>query len=407
MNFKEIILFQLKSTGKSLGIELRNYIKEIKETLTEYSKQAYSKARMKIKYEGYIELNDAMLKEYYNNEYKTYKLYRLLGEDGSDIHLQHGEEIRKEFGSINKNKDMVNASKSTVVYDLLNHLVIDSKLNRHSVSERECALEQLKKIKEEGKQKKDILVADRGFPSLEMFIELEKMGYDFVIRYSGNNFLRETISLVNSSENDKTIEISLRSGSRREENKAIKAHLRQGYSETIRLRILKIELPKGTTEYLITSLIDKEEFEIEDFKLIYNYRWNEETYFDFQKNVMHIEDFTGKTVESIKQDYYSRILVGNLHSMIVADAQKEVDEEIKNKPKLKYKKYKINKNITFGLMKESIYNLLNEDNNNWQKEYEALVQEAKKFTIAVRENRSYPRKRKGSLKYPLNKKRAF
>lgn len=407
MNFKEIILFQLKSTGKSLGIELRNYIKEIKETITEYSKQAYSKARMKIKYEGYIELNDAMLKEYYNNEYKKYKGYRLLGEDGSDIQMHHGEEIRKEFGSINKNEAMVNASKSTVVYDLLNHLVIDAKLNRHSVSERGCAIEQLKKIKEDSKQKKDIIVADRGFPSLEMFIELEKTGYDFVIRYNGNNFLRETISLVNSSENDKTIEISLRYGNRSKENKAIKGILRQGHSETIILRIIKIELPKGTTEYLITSLIDKEVFEIEDFKCIYNYRWNEETYFDFQKNVMHIEDFSGKTVESIKQDYYSRILVGNLHSMIIAEAQDAVDKEKKNKPKLKYKKYKVNKNITFGLMKESIYNLLNEDNNNWQKEYESLVQEAKKHTIAVRENRSYPRKKKGNLKYPINIKRAF
>ena len=79
LGFVDIILFQISSASKSLGVELHKYLRSSKIRETAYSKQAYSKARMKIKHSGYIELNNSLLEEYYNSEdYKTYKGYRLL-----------------------------------------------------------------------------------------------------------------------------------------------------------------------------------------------------------------------------------------------------------------------------------------------------------------------------------------
>jgi len=96
----------LWNTSKTLSIEIKRFLKEIKLKEVNYSKQAYSKARMKIKHSGYIELNDALLDEYYSDgEYKKYKGYRLLGIDGTEIELQHGEEINKEFGAVFTNRD--------------------------------------------------------------------------------------------------------------------------------------------------------------------------------------------------------------------------------------------------------------------------------------------------------------
>ncbi len=359
---------------------------------------------MKIKHSGYIELNDALLDEFYSDgEYKKYKGYRLLGIDGTEIELQHGEEIKKEFGGIFKSKETINASKSIVVYDLLNELVLDSELNMYNSSERKSAIEQLKRIRKEGKQRRDIIVSDRGFPSLELFNELLTEGYDFVIRYNGNEFLKETRPLIESDKEEMEIEIPLREGNKRRENKSIKEQLQKGYPERITLRIIRIKLSEKVTEYLITSLLS--EFGIDDFKKIYNLRWNEEVYFDFQKNVMEVEKFSGKTVESVKQDYYSRVLVGNLHNLIVSEAQEEIDEETKSNDKLKYDHYKINKNLSYGLLKDSIMKLLT--SKKWKKEYNRLIQEAKKHKIAVIKNRSFSRKKKGNLKYPMNKKRAI
>jgi len=406
LGFVGIILFQISTASKTLSVELSKYLTSKKISATEYSKQAYSKGRMKIKHTCYIELNDSLLEEYYKSEdYKSYKDYRLLGIDGSEIELQHGASIYKEFGRVFTNRESINASKSVVIYDLLNELVIDSELNIYNSSERASALKQFKRMQTEGKSRKDIIVADRGFPSLEVFSELLSMGYDFVIRYSGHNFLRETLALVESKENDLEIEISLKSFYQRKRSPRIKELLSKGYPDKIKLRVVKLTLSNGVKEYLITSILDKNEFTIEDFNEIYNLRWNEEVYFDFQKNIMEIENFTGKSVETIKQDYYCTILVGNLHSLIIADAQEEVDKETKKNKKLKHQKYKINKSVTFGIMKEQIYDLLTA--KRWKKQFSLLVKEAKKYKIPVIKNRSFPREKKGNLKYPITRKRAM
>ena len=361
---------------------------------------------MKITHTGYIELNDTVLEEYYRVEdYKTYKGYRLLAVDGSEIELQHGEAIREEFGRVFLNKESINAAKSVVVYDLLNELVIDAKLNPYNSSERASAVRQLRRIKTEGKARKDIVVADRGFPSLELFMELLLMDYDFVMRYSKRNFVKETQALLKSKENDLEIEVSLSDFNKRKKNPRIKELLDEGFPEKLKLRIVKVKLPNGEDEYLITSVLDKKKLTVEDLGEIYNLRWNEELYFDFQKNIMEVENFTGKSVETIKQDYYCAILVGNLHTLIIEDAQEEVDKETKKNKKLKYEKYKINKRVTYGLMKDRIYDLLMA--RSWKKEYKRLVKEAKRYKIPVIKNRSFPVEKKGNLKYPITKKGAL
>ncbi|MCL5029290.1 MAG: hypothetical protein M1480_09780 [Bacteroidetes bacterium] len=183
--------------------------------------------------------------------------------------------------------------------------------------------------------------------------------------------------------------------------------LSQGIAETIKVRILRIELSNGVKEYLITSLTDKEKFSQEDFKEIYSQRWNQEVYYDFQKNVIEVENFSGKTVESILQDYHSRVLVGNIHSMILTEAEEQIEKEVKENPKLKYAEYKSNRAVTYGLMKNRIYKMLDEENTSWEKEYDELVMMAKKYKIPVRRNRKYPRRKKGNLKYPINKKKVI
>ena len=121
--------------------------------------------------------------------------------------------------------------------------------------------------------------------------------------------------LTDEKENDLEIEISLKEGNKRRENPHIKELLKNRYPEKINLRIVKLTLPNGKKEYLITSILDNKNFTLEDFNKIYNLRWNQEVYFDFQKNIMEVENFSGKSVETIKQDYYSIVLVGNLHSL--------------------------------------------------------------------------------------------
>jgi len=75
-----------------------------------------------------------LLEKYYSSKYRTHKGYRLLGVDGSKIELPIGYLIEEEFGKINNDERTINASKSIVVYDLLNALLIDSELAKYNIS---------------------------------------------------------------------------------------------------------------------------------------------------------------------------------------------------------------------------------------------------------------------------------
>jgi hypothetical protein len=367
-----------------------------------YSKQAYSKARMKVKHEGYIEMNNALLEIYYADKYKQFKGYRLIGIDGSGIELPHGEEVTEAFGKQNNQEKLINYAWSSVAYDLLNEMTIDAALNKSGTSERRAAIEQLKKIKREGKQKKDIIVTDRGYPSLELFAEMISMGYDFVIRYSEHTFMKEAKEFRDSKEKETIINVSLKDRQKQSGKEEIWEELEKRGIENIKLRLLKFKLKTGQMEYIVTSILDSKEITISDIKKIYNIRWNEEGYFKYIKYTLECENFSGKLPETIRQDYHSRILVGNIHSMIIKEGQKLLDEEVKKNKELKYKKYKINKNVTYGLFRNRIFGLLEKENVEWERQYDELVRQMPLHKIAVKPDRSFIRKTKGTLKFPTN-----
>ncbi len=398
----ELIKFQLHGGARSLSVEVDGLLSKIGKEDTGYTKQAYSQARMKIKHEGYIRINDKLLEEYYADAPRLFKGYRLLGVDGSGIELPYGDEIKKEFGKLNKQEESINYSMSIVVYDLLNELTIDASLNKSTISERELAIERFKKIKEEGKQGKDIIVGDRGYPSRELFAELLLMGYDFIIRYSKEAFIKEAEEFANSKDQETIINLSVSECEKRAGKKVIWNILREKAIENMQIRLVKIRLKNGQMEYIATSISDSKEITIADIKKIYNLRWKEEGYFKFIKHTLECENFSGRVPETIRQDYYSRIVVGNLHSMLIKEAQELLNKEVKRNKKLKYKEYKINKNVTYGLFRNRIFGLMEKENTEWESEYDELVRQMPLHKIAVIPNRSFPRKTMGSLKYPTN-----
>ena len=56
------------------------------------------------------------------------------------------------------------------------------------------------------------------------------------------------------------------------------------WPERLQVRLVKVILPNGDPEVLITSLLDKTRFPAEDFGWVYQQRWGVETPFNFLKN---------------------------------------------------------------------------------------------------------------------------
>ena len=72
------------------------------------------------------------------------------------------------------------------------------------------------------------------------------------------------------------------------------------------------------------------------------------------KGRLSLENFTGKSVEAVKQDFWSTIFISNLETMISED----VEENINNKLKVGNLKKSINKSISFNAIKNLAFELL-------------------------------------------------
>ena len=99
MGFKNMILFILNFSRKSLQAELNAFFKNIHGTTDGVRKQAFSKGRQKVLPEAFILLHEELIKTVYTaTDLNLYKGYRLLAIDGSTVELQNTEELRNVFG---------------------------------------------------------------------------------------------------------------------------------------------------------------------------------------------------------------------------------------------------------------------------------------------------------------------
>ncbi len=78
--------------------------------------------------------------------------------------------------------------------------------------------------------------------------------------------------------------------------------------EEFKVRIIRIKTPKGVY-VLMTSLTDQKKYATKHFYELYHLRWNIEEAYKIQKTFLNIEDFSGRTVHSIKQDVHTSVLI--------------------------------------------------------------------------------------------------
>ncbi|MFH0735869.1 MAG: IS4 family transposase [bacterium] len=406
--FETLIIFLIFGAVKTLAVGIPEFFEKFGKKNIACTKQAFSKARKNLSYFAFIYLNDILVGEHYKSDFNKYKGYRLLAVDGSKIELPHGDVIAKEFGGVTKEKKLLNRARAISIYDITNKMIVQAKLYNYSTSERDCLVEQLQELKRKGRQINDVIVADRGFPSLSVFIELKKMGYNFVIRYNGENFLKEFEEFAKIKCNDMNIIVNPKEVYRRKPKKVLlKATNNLQYGE-IELRVVKIKLKSGTIEYLITSFLDKKEMTRQNLRNIYKMRWEEEENFKYQKYTTEIENFSGKCGENINQDYHSRILAINLHLSILRDANKQIKKEVKKKKTiLKHKEYEANKNVSYGILNSYIIKLITDNSVIWDNIYAELLSKITRHKIAKRPERNYERRNKDFIKHPINIRRAI
>jgi len=138
----------------------------------------------------------------------------------------------------------------------------------------------------------------------------------------------------------------------------------------------------------MTSLLDSNEFPTGTFKELYAKRWGVETFYDELKNKLKVEHFSGYSDHSIQQDFRAALFVSNVQTLIVG----ELEDDLKESNRGKKYDYKINTNISYGLLKDRIVTLFLDEQ---QKETD-MVGELKELfmshQVPIRENRKFERR---------------
>lgn len=401
--FYDILLMTLNKQGKNVSFEIRDFeLNKKGEKQVQYSDEAYLKQRRILNPDVFKEMKNLYLKDFYSKPkyIKKKNGYILCAIDGSKIEIPNTPLNRETFGNEgNQHKHKTARALLSGVYDVENHFFLDVEVDRVDSNETELAKRNIETIQEILGRNKEILIFDRGYPSIALFNWLEKQEKKFVMRLSSNDYIKEREEMKSE---DEFITIKY-TYARLNKIKKTKPELYEEIKEKvgIELRITKIEINEKTTEYLISNL-DKNEFCKEDLKEIYGKRWQVELSYNSIKNKLKIEQFTGNLPQFIYQDIYAQIVVYNQIQDMLYTGRKEIKSPKGNE-------YKINEGKAIGIFKEKyIKIMLIKDKKKAIKELDLLEKEMEKYISIIRKNRkSSVREWSPSNKYRTNYKTSF
>jgi len=382
--FEKIVLFITKLNKKSLSIELENFFGEIGNGM-QCSVSALSQQRVKLKPDFFRYWNQLLQKcfyLYYGKAVKRWKGYRIVAADGSSVYLNNTPVLNEYFGGQSNQFTSFVQAKTFYHYDVLNEIILLAEIKPYRCGEMNMAFKATREIAED-----TVTIYDRNFSN-----------YKIVALHLWQKN-KERKFLIRAKETQKKIKAFIQSGAHssivamQPTPGAIAGLKKSGFEITkdtlIRVRLVRVELP-NSVEVLITNLWEEEGHLTEEFKDLYFMRWGVETNISLQKNILQLESFSGQTVCSVLQDFHATIVMCNLHSILIKEAQQTVENTLsKQKHPMK-----INHNKAIGRLKANLIHLFT--SNDPQSILQNLHDYFIRNVLPVRKGRSFPRDRKNA-----------
>jgi hypothetical protein len=380
LSFRVVVVMLMTKGVKSLQLSLNEFIRKLGLVHRTVSRIAYAKARQKLKHTFFITLNqEAVVRTMYEDgNYQTYKGLRILGVDGSKVQLPTNEETEQVFGAFayRNQRSQVSGKHSyalaSVLYDVMNRVAVDAELAPCHAYEVELAAEHLQHTKD-----KDLVIYDRGYCSFRMLVLASQAEGDFLVRAHGNSFRVANEMLAGKGPDDVVCEITAN-------QKFLANPENKGLPKTLTVRFIRVTLDSGEYEVLVTSLLDQQMYTPKDFKQLYWLRWGVETFYGILKTRLGLENFSGYSVEAIRQDFYVAVLLTGIESILTEEAEESLKKQRGGHPK------KVNKAVSFNAIKDRVFELFMSDGPQAQV-LEELTELFTKNPTLIRKDRKPPR----------------
>lgn len=364
----------------AVSVELMHFFDDIlgETHSVKITASAFTQARRHLKASAFTELNHLVTSLFLNTQCKRWRGFRLLAVDGTTINLPNVAALKEKYGYSN-NKTQARGSQ---LYDVLNKLTMHAAISPMKKGERALAMEHLQYTKEG-----DLVIYDRGYPAFYLFAAHLKQGVDFCARVI-SNFNPAIPAFIQSGKQQQLLTLT--------PNGAAKRHCREMNLSTlpITVRMIRVELNSGEIEVLLTSVLDDEMIPCSAFKELYHKRWGVEEDYKLMKSRLVVEQFSGKTVHAIEQDFFAKVLSKNLVVMFAEASQVLADKQSQGRKR----HYQINLTAAISLLKDKMVRLVFSP-GHIRKRLRRLIGRIAENTNAVRPGRSFKRNVRQGRKY--------
>jgi len=392
LTFPLLMLFVLQQTAKSIQRHLHEFLDELAQgqLFEPVTCGAVTHARAKLKESAFVELNhDCVLPTVYHSErpVRRWRGHRLAGIDSSLVRLPDSPELGQSFGW----KEAANQNGATgtrypearlsVVYDLLNRVGWDVRLEPSTLGEVALARQQLEHL-----QPGDVEINDRGFTGYVYLALIRQRWAHFVARCSTGSFLSaQELFRLNRANQSRIVWLHAPPDQKAECQ-------RLGLPLKLKVRFVSLRLPTGELEVLVTSLLDEQLYPTEEFLTVYHWRWGHETFHLMLKGRLELENFSGRTTEAVRQDVQAAVLLANLESVLSEPAQATLNEQRAPESQAR----QVNRSVSYHAIKAQVLDLLYRDIPA-PVVLTQLTELFKGSPVAVRPNRQVRRRRRPSF----------
>ena len=359
------------------------------------TKSALSQARKQLSHTAFTTLNHQVVDYYYahHGHLKTWRGHRLCAIDGSQLRVPNTDSITDVFGVLPGKPNVKDCpmALASVYFDVLNRISIDASINPTGASERDCAAAHLQHA-----LPNDLSILDRGYNAFWLYALFSDRDQRFCMRAKINRNLI-CKAFAESGERERIITLTPN------KNSVVQCEAKGLSSEPLTLRLVRVDLDNDV-EVLITNLLDTEVYPADIFKVLYNLRWGIEENYKRLKQWVEIENFSGKSALSVRQDFYAKILSSNLTAIVANAAQNQVD----NTGGIRDRYYQINGAQALSKMKNTIVLWLQLTPRRLRNRIEKMVNYIACTIESIRDGRSFnrPKSSKNRIFY-MAYKRAF
>jgi hypothetical protein len=236
---------------------------------------------------------------------------RVIALDSSIIRVPNNTECATHFGymktSCGKKRPLARAS---ALWDVARECFVDATLGKYAEDDRTLAFKHLSQLSSQ-----DLVVMDRGYPSRDWMAALQQQKIPFCARITTTQW-RAVKQFVLSGKSDQVHDMGT-------------------HKQSLNLRLLKYQLPNGTSLVLVTNVLSQT-LTPADFSQLYRHRWRIEEAFKHIKSRLQVENWSGILPLATEQDFYATLIRTNCAACLrlaarpLADTLEAANEPLSN-----------------------------------------------------------------------------